>query len=66
MLSLNGQKNLQNFAAGMGLQLSNNDIPTRISNNKRTFLDLCFSTNEQITRWKIGLPLFDIDHNVIF
>ena len=34
MLSVNGQKSLQNFAAALGLQLSNIDIPTRISNNK--------------------------------
>ena len=37
MLSVNGMKSLQNFAAGLGLQLSNIDIPTRISSNKRSF-----------------------------
>ena len=66
MLSVNGKKSLQNFAAGPGLQLSNIDIPTRISNNKRSLIDHCFSTNEQITSWKVCLPPFDIDHNVIF
>ena len=66
MLSVNGQKSLHNFAAGLGLQLSNIDIPTRISNNKRILIDHCFSTNEQITSWKSCLPPFDIDHNVIF
>ena len=35
MLSVNGQKSLQNFAAGLGLQISNIDIPTRISNKKK-------------------------------
>ena len=35
MLSVNGQKSLQNSAAGLGLQLSNIDIPTRISNKKK-------------------------------
>ena len=29
-------------------------------------IDHCFSTNEQITSWKVRLPPFDIDHNVIF
>ena len=66
MLSVNGKKSLQNFAAGLGLQLSNIDIPTRISNNKRSLIDNCFPTNEQITSWKACLPPFDIDHNVIF
>ena len=66
MLSVNGKKNLQNFAKGLGLQLSNIDIPTRINNNKRSLIDHCFSTNEQITIWKVCLPPFDIDHNVIF
>ena len=66
MLSVNGKKSLQNFAAGLGLQLSNIDIPTRISNNKRSLIDHCFSTNEQITSWKVCLPPFDIDHNVTF
>ena len=66
MLSVNGKKSLQNFAAGLGLQLSKIDIPTRISNNKRSLIDHCFSTNEQITSWKVCLPPFDIDHNVVF
>ena len=66
MLSLNGKKSLQNFAAGLGLQLSNIDIPTRISNNKRSLIDHYFSTNEQINSWKVCLPPFDIDHNVVF
>ena len=66
MLSVNGQKILQNFAAGLGLQLSNIDVPTRISSNKRNLIDHCFSNNEQVTSWKICLPLFDIDHNVMF
>ena len=66
MLSVNGQKSLQNFAAGLGLQLSNIDIPTRISNNKKSLIDHCFSSNKQITSWKVCLPPFDIDHNVIF
>ena len=66
MLSVNGKKSLQNLAAGLGLQLSNIDIPTRISNNKRNLIDHCFSTNEQITSWKVCLTPFDIDHNVIF
>ena len=66
MLSVNGQKSLQNFAAGLGLQLSNIDIPTRIRNNKRSLIGHCFSTNEHITSWKIFVPLFDINHNVIF
>ena len=65
-LSVNGQKSLQNFAAGLGLQLSNTDIPTRISNNKRSLIDHCFSTNEQITSWKVFLPPFEVYHNVIF
>ena len=65
ILSVNEKKSLQNFAAGLGLQLSNIDIPTRISNNKRSFIDHCFSTDEQITSWKV-LLLSDIDHNVIF
>ena len=66
MLSVNGKKSLQKFAMGLGLQLSNIDIPTRISNNKRSLIDHCFSTNEQITRWKVCLPHFDIDHNLFF
>ena len=66
MLSVYGKKSLQNFAAGLGLQLSNIDIPTRISNNKRSLIDHCFSTNKQITSLKVCLPPFDIDHNVIF
>ena len=66
MLSVNGQKSLQNFAAGLGLQLSNIDIPTRISNNKKSLIDHCFSSNKQITSCKVCLPPFDIDHNVIF
>ena len=66
MLSVNGKKNLQNFAAGLRLQLSNIDIPTRISNNNRSLIDHCFSTNEQITGWKVCLPPLDINHNVIF
>ena len=45
MLSVDGQKSLQNFAAGLGLQLSNIDIPTHISNNKRSLIDHCLSTN---------------------
>ena len=65
MLSVNGQKSLQNFAAGLGLQLSNIDIPTRISNNKRSLIDPCFSTNEQITSRKVCSSPFDIDNNVI-
>ena len=64
MLSVNGQKSLQNFAARLGLQLSNIDIPTRINNNKGNLIDHCFSTNEQITSWKICLPPFDIEYNV--
>ena len=35
MLSVNGQKSFQNFAAGLGLQLSNIGIPKRINNNKK-------------------------------
>ena len=66
MLSVNGKKNLQNFSGGLGLRLSNIDIPARISNNKISLIDHCFSTNEQITSWKVCLPPFDIDHNVIF
>ena len=66
MLSVNGPKSFQNLAAGPGIVLSNIDIPTRISNNKRTLIDHCFSTNEQITSWKICLPPFGIDHNIIF
>ena len=66
MVSVNGQKSLQNFAAGLGLQLSNIDIPTRISNNKKSLIDHCFSSNKQITSWKVCLPPFDIDHYVIF
>ena len=66
MLSVNGKKSLQKFAAGLGLQLSNIDIPTRISNNKRSLIDHCFSSNEQIFTWKVCLPPFDIDHNVLF
>ena len=66
MLCVNGQKSLQNFPAGLGLQLSNIDIPTRISNSKRSLIDHCFSNNERITCWKVCLPPFDIDHNVIF
>ena len=66
MLSVNGKKSLQNFAAGLLLQLSNIDIPTRISNNKRSLIDHCFPFNEQITSWKLCLPPFDIDHNAIF
>ena len=66
MLSVNGQKSLQNFAAGLGFQLSNIDIPTRISNYKKSLIDHCFSTNKQITSWKVCLPPFDIDHNIIF
>ena len=65
MLSVNGQKSLQNFAAGLALQLSNIDIPTRKSNNKKSLIDHCFSSNKQITSWKVCLPPFDIDHNVI-
>ena len=65
MLSVNGKKSLQNVAVGLGLQLSSNDIPTRISNNKRSLIDHCFSTNEQITGSKVCLPPLDIDHNVI-
>ena len=66
MLSVNGKRSLQNFSAGLGLQLSNIDIPTRISNNKKSLIDQCVSTNEQITSWKVCLPPFDIDHNVFF
>ena len=55
-----------NFAAGLGLQLSNIDIPTRISNNKRSLIDHCFSIDEQIASWKVCLPLFDIDHTALF
>ena len=66
MLSVNGQKSLQNFAAGLGLELSNIDIPTRISNNKKSLIDHCFLSNKQITSCKVCLPPFDIDHNVIF
>ena len=66
MLSVNGIMSLQNFAAGLGLQLSNINIPTRISNNKESLTDHYFSTNQQITSWKVGLPPFNIDHNVIF
>ena len=66
MLSVNGIMSLQNFAAGLGLQLSNIDIPTRVSNNKGSLIDHYFSTNEQITSWKVCLPPFNIDHNVIF
>ena len=66
ILSVNGKKSLQNFAAGLGLQLSNIDISTRISNNKRSLIDHCFSTNEQITSWKVCLPPLDIDQNLIF
>ena len=66
MLSVQGKKSLQNFAVGLGLQLSNINIPTRISNNERSLIDHCFSTNEQITSWKVCLPPFDIDHNLIF
>ena len=29
-------------------------------------IDHCFSSNEQITSWKVCLPSFDIDHSVIF
>ena len=65
MLSVNGQKNLQNFASELELQLSNFDIPTRISSNKRSLIDQFF-TNEQITSWKICLPPFDNDYKVIF
>ena len=65
MLSLNGKKSLQNFAAGLGLQLTNVDFPTRISKNKRSLIDYCFSTNEQITSWKVCLTPFDIDHNIL-
>ena len=65
MLSVSGQKNLQNFVAGQELQFSNIDIPTRIINKKRNLIDYCFSTNEQITSWKVCLPPFDIDHNLI-
>ena len=35
MLSVNGKKSLQKIAEGLGLQVSNNDIPTRKSNNKK-------------------------------
>ena len=66
MLSLNGKRILQNFALGLGLQLSNIDIPTRISNNERSLIGYSFSTKEHITSWKVCLPPFDIDHNVIF
>ena len=66
MLSVTGKKSLQNFAAGLGLQLSNIDTPLRISNNKRSLIDHCFSTNEQITSWKVCLPPFDIDHVIYF
>ena len=66
MLSVNEQKSLQNFAARLGLQLSNIDIPTRISINKKSLIDHCSSPNEQITSWKVCLPPFDIDHYVIF
>ena len=66
ILSVNGQKSLQIFGVGQGLQLSNIDIPTRISNKKRSLIDHRFSTNEQITSWKVCLPLFDINLNVIF
>ena len=66
LLSVYGQKNLQDFAAGLGLQLNNIDIPTRIINNKRSLIDDCFSTNEEITSWKVCLPPFGIDRNVIF
>ena len=66
MFWVNGKKSLQNFAAGLGIQLSNIDIPTRISKNKRSLIDHRFLTNEQITSWKVCLPLFDIDRNVIF
>ena len=62
MLSVNGKKSLQNFAAGLGLQLSNIDIPTRISNNKKVLIDHCFWTNEQITSQKVCLPPFDIEY----
>ena len=37
MLSINGRKGFQNFAAGLGLQLYNIDNPTRMSNNKKKF-----------------------------
>ena len=61
--------NLEN-ACDLGVyfdhKLSNIDIPTRISNNKRSLIDHCFSTNDQITSWKVCLPPLDIDHNVIF
>ena len=66
MLSVNGKKSLQNCAAGLRLQLFNIDIPTRISNNKRSLIEHCFSTNEQITNWKVCLPAFGTDHNIIF
>ena len=48
MLSVNGKKNLQNFVAGLGLQLSNIGIPTRFSNKKRSLIDHIFSTNYKL------------------
>ena len=64
MLSLIRQKSLQNFAVVLGLHLSNINIPTRISKNKRGLEDHCFLTNEQINTSKICLLPFDIDHNI--
>ena len=49
MLSVNRQKSLQKFADVLGLQLSNIDIPTRVSNNRRSLIDHCFSTYAQVT-----------------
>ena len=66
MLSVNVHLSLQNFSAGIELQLSNIDTPTFISNNKRSLIDHCFLTNEQNSNWKVCLPPFDIGLNVIF
>ena len=61
MLSINWQKSLHTFAAGLGIQLSNIDIQTRISKNKRGLIDHCLLTSEQMTSWKICLPPFDFN-----
>ena len=61
-----GRKAFSFFVAALVLQLLNIDIPTRIFKIMEKLIVHFFSTNQQITKWKICLPSFDFDHNIFF
>ena len=57
---------LDNFTAGLALNPTNVDTPTRISKTNQSLIDHCCMTKNQIVEWKVCLPPIEVDQNIIF